>query len=555
MRVRDDGHVRAVNLEVVPLKPSGMYECCFLVLFEESVPPSGTSAATAGRAAEPRPGAAARAGSWIKRLFASRHAVREATQGPTPPEDRERELVELRRELTAAREQHQLISEQHDAANEELKAASEEVLSSNEELQSTNEELETAKEELQSVNEELTTVNEQLQNRNQDLTRLNDDSTNLLGSGNVPMVVLGIDLRLRRFTLAAGKVLNLHSADVGRPIGDLRLSVDVPDLEPMLLDVIASVQIKEREVRDRDGRWHALRIHPYRSANHKIDGAVMVLADIDEIKRAQVRIEEAGDYARAIVESVREPLVILTADLRVNSANRSFYQTFQVAPEETENQFLYDLGGWRWDAPLLRSLLKDMLQSGLALDDFEVEHEIPGLGRRTMLLNARRLVQREGAMQRILLAFEDVTDARAEADVRASEARYRRLFESARDGILVLDPDTRKITDANPFMTEFLGYARGVVGEGALGDRPARGPGSQPGRLPRIAGVRLCPLRRPATPDRDGRPPRGGVRQQPLSRGRPARHPMQRPRRHGDSRGAGAAREPAGPQGSGSPQE
>ena len=254
------------------------------------------------------------------------------------------------------------------------------------------------------------------------MTRLNDDSTNLLGSGNVPMVVLGIDLRIRRFTPAAGKVLNLHSADVGRPIGDLRLAVDVPDLEPMLSDVIASVQIKEREVRDRDGRWYALRIHPYRTANHKIDGAVMVLADIDEVKRALVRIEEAGDYARAIVETVREPLVILTADLRANSANRSFYQTFQVAPEETENQFLYDLGGWRSDAPPLRSLLKDILQSGLALDDFEVEHEIPGLGRRTMLLNARRLVQREGATQRILLAFEDVTERRrAEQELRESQ--------------------------------------------------------------------------------------------------------------------------------------
>ena len=114
---------------------------------------------------------------------------------------------------------------------EELRSANEEILSSNEELQSTNEELETAKEELQSVNEELTTVNEQLQNRNVELNRLNDDLANFLGSGNVPMVVVGVDLRIRRFTPAAGKVLNLLPTDVGRPVGDLRPPVEVPDLE------------------------------------------------------------------------------------------------------------------------------------------------------------------------------------------------------------------------------------------------------------------------------------------------------------------------------------
>jgi len=111
------------------------------------------------------------------------------------------------------------VIEEQDASNEELKSANEEILSSNEELQSTNEELETAKEELQSVNEELTTINEQLQNRNAELTRLNDDVNNLLANANVPMVALSTDLRIRRFTPAAAKLLNVLSTDVGRPIG------------------------------------------------------------------------------------------------------------------------------------------------------------------------------------------------------------------------------------------------------------------------------------------------------------------------------------------------
>src|SRR5262249_10383306 len=155
---------------------------------------------------------------------------------------------------------------------EELKSANEEVLSSNEELQSTNEELETAEEELQSVNEELITVNEQLHQRNIELTRLNDDLSNLLSSAGVPMFVLGVDLRIRRSTPAAGRLLHLLPGDIGRPIGNIKLAVDVPDLEPLVAGVIETVQSVEREVRDRKGRWHALRIHPYRTADNKIDG-------------------------------------------------------------------------------------------------------------------------------------------------------------------------------------------------------------------------------------------------------------------------------------------
>ena len=309
-----------------------------------------------GRAtARPRSSEASRARSWLERLAGRARAAEEPSNGLTPPDDRDRELVQLRRELLAAKEQQQSTSEQQDATNEELKSANEEILSSNEELQSTNEELETAKEELQSVNEELTTVNEQLQNRNLELNRLNDDLINFLGSGNVPMVALGIDLRIRRFTPVAGKVLNLLPADVGRSIGDIKPPVEVPDLEALLGNVIETVRVTEREVRDRDGRWYQLRLHPYRTVDHKIDGAVMVLFDIDEAKVAQVRLEESADYARAIVQTVREPLLILDGDLRVKSANQSFYQNFQVTPGETENQFLYELGGRQWDIPRLRS--------------------------------------------------------------------------------------------------------------------------------------------------------------------------------------------------------
>jgi two-component system CheB/CheR fusion protein len=134
------------------------------------------------------------------------------------------------------------------------------------------------------VNEELTTINEQLHNRNLELSRLNDDITNLLSSANVPMVALGVDLRIRRFTPAAGKLLNLLPSDVGRPLSNLKLTVEVPDLEALVTEVIDSVQVREREGRDAEGRRYIMRLYPYRTADNKIDGAVVVLVDIDQVK-------------------------------------------------------------------------------------------------------------------------------------------------------------------------------------------------------------------------------------------------------------------------------
>jgi signal transduction histidine kinase/CheY-like chemotaxis protein len=181
----------------------------------------------------------------------------------------------------------QSLVEQQDAANEELKSANEEILSANEELQSTNEELQTAKEELQSANEELTTVNEQLQHRNLELNQYTNDLTNLLTSTTIPVVMVGSDLRIRRVTAPARKVMNLLPTDVGRPIGDFKANVDVRDLDALIGDVIEHVHVQEQEVQDRDGRWYHLRVHPYRTADNKIDGAVIVLVDIDQVKRAE----------------------------------------------------------------------------------------------------------------------------------------------------------------------------------------------------------------------------------------------------------------------------
>jgi two-component system, chemotaxis family, CheB/CheR fusion protein len=271
--VRVDGDSRSVNLEVVPVRPPASHDICFLIMFDETPAPE-------------------RAGD---------------TNGEAPGRrseaEEEREVVQLRRELTAIKEYLQSLLEQQDAANEELRSANEEVLSSNEELQSTNEELETAKEELQSTNEELTTVNEQLQTRNSDLNLLNNDLSNLLASMAIPVVMVGPDLRIRRYTDAARRVFNLRANDIGRPLTDLQRNIEITDLDGLIHEVIDQVQLREREVRDFDGRWHRLRIHPYRTADHKIDGAVILLVDIDDIKRSAEAIRESEERFRLLADT------------------------------------------------------------------------------------------------------------------------------------------------------------------------------------------------------------------------------------------------------------
>ena len=340
-------------------------------------------------------------------------------EGLTEPEG---ETAQLRQELSSTREYLQSLVEQQDAANEELRSANEEILSANEELQSTNEELETAKEELQSTNEELSTVNEQLKHRNLELNQTTNDLQNLLASTAIPVIMVGPDLRIRRLTPGARKIMNLLPADLGRPIGDLKANVDVPDLEALIGEVIEEVQVRERDVRGRDGRWYTMRVHPYRTADNKIDGAVVVLLDIDEIKRYQEEVREERDYAQAIVETVREPLIILDGELRVETANAAFYRTFGVQPAETQERLVYDLGNQQWDIPALRRLLEEVLPQEQAFEGFEVQHHFPQIGQKTMLLNARRLY-RADRPSLILLAIEDVTGSK-EAEKLSYQATH-----------------------------------------------------------------------------------------------------------------------------------
>jgi len=197
------------------------------------------------------------------------------------------------------------------------------------------------------------------------------------------------------------------------------------------------------------------------ASERRLQEADGILQDqIAERKRAEETFERVQKYAESIVETLREPLLVLAPDLRVISANQSFYATFQATPEETEGRFVYSLGNNAWDIPSLRELLEKIIPQNTHFNDFAVDHEFPGIGRRTMLLNARRIYREGQGTDRILLALEDITDRkRSEEALKISETRYRRLFESAQDGILILDAQTGQISDVNPFLGEMLGYS------------------------------------------------------------------------------------------------
>jgi len=241
---------RLVNFDVIPVSLGNFKELYFMIVFQEAPQ-------------EPERGAAAR-----------RTRPAEETETAT------RRTAKLEEELAATKEYLQSVIETQEATNEELQSANEEILSSNEELQSTNEEMETAKEELQSANEELTTVNDELRNRNMAITQINNDLINLLSSIDIAVIMIGSDMTIRRFTPKAQKFLGLIPGDVGRPLSNINPSIEIADLQAMVLQVVSDFRTHERELTDRMGVHYQFKILPYRTMENKIDGAVITIVDI-----------------------------------------------------------------------------------------------------------------------------------------------------------------------------------------------------------------------------------------------------------------------------------
>ena len=256
--VEDGKETEIVKLEVIPFRTPAHDQRHFLVLFEEKGGPKPV--------VEPKP---------VPHKPAKEVADAKDVQ-----------ISQLRQELASTKEYLQSIIEAQEATNEELQSANEEIQSGNEELQSTNEELQTSKEELESANEELNTVNEEIQHRNQELAQLSNDLINLLNSATIPMIMLGPDLHIRRYTPEAERIFGFSNHDMGKVLTHLPLNLDGPQLERWMLDVMRDVTMRNEQVQARDGKPYKLRITPYRTLENKIDGVVLVLLDISDIVAA-----------------------------------------------------------------------------------------------------------------------------------------------------------------------------------------------------------------------------------------------------------------------------
>ena len=377
LRVRSEAGWTEMDLDVIPL--TGLASLHYVVLFDR-----------------PRAGEAS--------------TVLPKTRDKGAPGRREApRTAKLEEELVATREYLQSIIQEVEAANEELQSANEEILSSNEELQSTNEELDTAKEELQSTNEELNTLNDEMHARNEELTLVNSDLLNLVGSVQIAIVIVSTDLRVRRFTPMAEKVLNLIPADVGRPITQVQPNVDCPDLGDLITEVVDKVAPVEREVRDREGRWFLLRIRPYKSAENRIDGAVVALFDIDPLKRQEHTLAAARRAVEEIVGFVGQPLVLLDQSGHVVLANRAFREAFGLR-EVGGLRHLHELGG-AWASEPVARLLEGASAEGPAAEPIRIETEVSGRGRQSLVVTTRAVPGPEPGRLLVAVTVADVVDS------------------------------------------------------------------------------------------------------------------------------------------------
>jgi len=375
LSISSNGGTRDFDLEVIPVRGQTAGERLYIIAFQDVARPVVSTAAGARRLAK------------------------QTEKGKVS-----RDLARTNQEVQRLREQLHTLIDEHETTLEEFKSANAEILSANEELQSTNEELETTKEELQSSNEELSTLNEELQNRNAELTLSNNDQLNLMTNVNLPVVMVGNDLRIRRFTPPAEKLLNLLPTDVGRRLGEIRSNIEPDDLEQTARTTIENAVFQEREVRVKDGPWYLLRVRPYKTWEDKIEGAVFSFQDIDNLKRA---LDQTRIFAEALIENARESILVLDEGLRVTLANPVFCKRFQVTPEKTHGRLIYELGNRQWDIPKLRELFQEITAHNTRIDGFEVRYKFQHLGFRHLILNARR-IEPPGGSQMILLSIEDV---------------------------------------------------------------------------------------------------------------------------------------------------
>ena len=268
-----------------------------------------------------------------------------------------------------------------------------------------------------------------------------------------PLIVLNTDLKVITANNAFYKTFKVNPAETkNRPIYKLGNGQwNIPELKKLLEDILPKKKaFNNFEV---EHEFPTIGIKTMLLNARQLDHLSMILLaieDITEQKKDRGDIKMTREYGESLVETIREPLIVLNTDLKVITANNAFYKTFKVNPAETKNRPIYKLGNGQWNIPELKKLLEDILPKKKAFNNFEVEHEFPTIGIKTMLLNARQLDH----LSMILLAIEDITKIKhVERGLEKSEGKLKTLgllFTSSRDAIMTLAPPSWKFNSGNP---------------------------------------------------------------------------------------------------------
>src|SRR5687767_7538429 len=284
---------------------------------------------------------------------------------------------------------------------------------------------------------------------------------NIVDTVREPLLILDTTLRVRFANRAFYQTFHVSSEETeNRLIYELGNGQwDIPDLRTLLEDIVPKSSVFNDFELEHDfpeiGRRVMLLNARKLQAGHHGELLVLAMEDVTERRRSEADLKAIETYAQNIVDTVREPLLILDNTLRVRSGNNAFYQTFQVSSAETENRLIYELGNGQWDIPALRTLLEDIIPASSVFNDFELQHDFPVIGRRVMLLNARKLeAGHHGEL--LVLAMEDVTERRrSEADLKAIETYAQNIVDTVREPLLILDNTLRVRSGNNAFYQTF----------------------------------------------------------------------------------------------------
>jgi PAS domain S-box-containing protein len=291
----------------------------------------------------------------------------------------------------------------------------------------------------------------------------------ILDSLDIPIVVLDRDCKVIRFNTAAEKVIQVAAANIGQPACNIQVLAHLPEIGRICLQVMVDGLPSRHDLRTGD-RWFLVRISPYMRNRRQVAGAVLTFTNVTAFRASLGQAVYEREYTKTILNTVIDPLVVLDERLRVQTGNRAFYDWFGASREQTQGSSLSDLPGYDWRASDLWSALEGTISRNREFHTTELECSFPNVGRRTILLDARRLA-RDGS-DLLLLAFRDITERKqAEQAQRESETRFRTLFESMDEGYCVVEmifdensePIDYRFLEVNPVFEKQTGikHARG----------------------------------------------------------------------------------------------